>query len=107
MDDAGFKRRNKMVKSVSEQAVQLGFYFADNGSEVFRVFGEVDVIYFYNEVPPFVGGYPGFIAFIEASQVIQPDRIFVFASAFLNIVYQCRNGSAEVNKQVWRFNGLA
>ena len=85
----------------SEQTVDLGIDQVDDRTQIFLVAREIVVVDINDDQLAFViSGNPGFVALIQALQVIEPDAFFVVAAAFLDVVYQGRYACAQLNKKI-------
>lgn len=88
---------------MSEQTVDFGINGVDDFTEVFLVFREAVVIDVNDEQFTFVvGRNPGFVALVEALEVVEADAFFVVAAALLDLRYQSWYTCAQVNEKIWR-----
>ena len=88
-----------------KKSVNKGIDLIDHKAEILLVGGKVQFIDTDDQqFAQFISPDPGFIPVVELFKVIQPDGIFEFPASFLDLIDQGRDGSLEVNEQVWRLD---
>ena len=83
----------------SEQSVDLGVNHADDRTQIFLVARKIVVIDIDDDKLAFVvSRNPGFVALIEALEVVEADAFFIIAATLLDVVHKRRYAGAEVNQ---------
>ena len=68
--------------------MNLCINLVDDRPQIFGVIHKIDVVYIDNQqISLFIIMYPGFVAFIQAAEVIDGNGILVFPSPFMNLVH--------------------
>ena len=72
--------------------------------EVLRVALEVCCVTIYYHQVPFIGLYPVLITLVQTAKVVYAHCLFVLSASLLYVINEVRDGTSEVNEQVWELH---